>query len=269
MTRLLPLLLVVACDSARLVPLPEAGPAAEEGTRWHDPLPPPPEVEEDCELVLVWPLEDPPAGECRPGWVDCEGRGEAPVLPTETDGDCDGIADDSCAPWAVALVIDASGSMEGGGYRGPIESALCALSPRQDATRALVSFGHNRGYNHAADAAWGDDLCGSLTRAGGSQEYAAMAAMAVPGLIGWPAGHARGVVVVTDEPPDHPGVTNGVSILADWCEAEGVLVRVVTQDGWRSFWQPVADRCGGDVVLLDPTPTQALSGQPLPYRAVE
>jgi len=261
---------LAACDPARLVPLPapvaaDAGPGS---VRWRAPLldagPAP-----GCDIAWLWPLDEPPAGECRPGWVDCVGRGAPPVLPTPDDADCDGEPDEAaCAPVASVVILDTSGSMTTHTAYPGVLSALCALSGRGDAVRALVSYGHGRGGRTQLVAPWGGDLCAEPTRASGAQELAARALVdAAEVLGGWPAGHTRHAVLLADEPPQDYGVTDGVPVAADWCAAHDIHVRVITRAPYAPRWSEVAARCGGDVVVLGRDTLAAVAGAPLPCAA--
>lgn len=264
MKRLLPLLLLCACGDERLIAIPpDAGsPRAEAGTRWREPLPEPEPDPPDCGLEIVWPLPTAPEGDCRPGWLDtCTGEGDPPVLPTPTDLNCDGIGDDDCAPWAMVLVVDGSGSMDP--YRAPVNNALCALDGRGDANRSLVVFG--AGYpDHAQSVAtWGAPLCGQLPRTSGA-EWAGEAAVLSPELVGgWPVGHARMLILVTDEPPQSSpsiGQDDGTQHLMTACLEGGYRVGVITKTAYLPRWQQVVDQCGGWVTQLNSSPLYPMSG---------
>lgn len=257
-----------ACgDDLRLVTLPDAGVVdagidAGDGTRWREPPPPEPEPEDpqQCELTLLWPEDaGPPTGQCAPGWLDtCTGWGAPPTLPTPTDRDCDGINDDECAPYAMLLVIDGSGSMNP--WRARVAHALCQLSGRRDALRAMVVFG-DRGPDHTtAVSGWGDDICGVLPATSGA-ELVAEAVSRGPGLVGgWPEGHARMVVIVTDEPPQGLPGTDPVSDLAAACSAGDFRVGVVTTSAWAWRYDQVIAACGGFTALLYEDVTYPMSG---------
>lgn len=255
------------CDDARLryVPLEEAGPVAEEGVRDREPLPEEPPPEPECELLLIWPADaGAPAGDCAPGWLDtCSGYGVPPVLPTANDRDCDGHDDGDCDDWAWITVVDKSGSMQTQGVRDAVEAALCSLPADPRTRRALVGF-DSAGPTVAAG--WGDDLCGVLGLGGGSIEHGPEAAMRAPELLGgWPPGRARGLSLVSDEEPQHPGLGNGVAALRDWCTAHDVTVDVVTPADLWPIWTPVVQRCGGELRALNHAAGPAdIAGLPLP-----
>lgn len=255
------------CDDARLtyVPLEEAGPVAEDGVRDREPLPEEPEPEPECELLLVWPADaGAPQGECEPGWVDtCTGWGAPARLPTHEDRDCDGHADGDCDDWAWITVVDVSGSMNTDGRRSAVELALCDLAADPRTRRALVGF-DSAGAVVAAE--WGDDLCQQLGIGAGAVEHGPAAAMEAPDLLGgWPPSRARGLTLISDEAPQHPGIGNGVAALRDWCTANDVTVDIAAPGELWPTWLPVVQRCGGRLRALSFATTPAdVAGLPLP-----
>jgi len=251
-------LLLAACGDERLIyipPEPDSGPPAEDGTRWRDPL----EVDagpeagpepESCEIELVWPLEGAPQGECRPGWRDCNGLGAPPLLPTELDSDCDGINDEDCAPWAEIIVIDGSGSMNP--WRQWVNNALCALDGRNDLLRSVVVFGGRYTQPHYSIVSWGGNMCVSLPHMSG-QEHAGWAVEEASNLVGgWPPGHARLVVVVSDEPPQDPiAGSNGILRVIEACQDEGFELGVITKESHFPHWAGAVEACGGWVSTVN------------------
>lgn len=250
-------------DNLRYLPEPDAGQhmtgSYDAGTIWHEPEPD--AGGSDCGLELIWPDDiGPPQGDCAPGWLDtCTGIGAPPLLPTPMDTNCDGISDDQCSPWAMLLVLDTSGSMTT--WMPRVEDGACTLSPRGDATRAIVAFG-GRWPDHVwSVTGWGQNMCMSLPR-GSGEEYAGDAAARAAGLVGgWPAGHARMVVIVTDEPPQHRGLGDGTPELIAACLAQDFRVAVVTREPYIDRYSEVVATCGGYTALLDNDDvTYAMSG---------
>jgi hypothetical protein len=252
----------------RLVPLPESEgesvwiPRSRTGAdaiRWREALPPPPPPPPDCGLEIVWPADlGPPQGDCRPGWFDsCNGVGEPPVTPTQTDGDCDGINDDECSTWAMLLLLDGSGSMHE--YRGAVHGALGALNGRADALRSVVLFGDRFPEHAVLGAPWGADIAAAYRNTSGPEWAGEAALLAVPLVEGWPAGHARMMIIVTDEPPQSSPMLwndtgdNGTLLLEEDCSdpVSGYHVGVITDSRWVGEWHNVVTSCGGFISLLN------------------
>lgn len=269
MTRLLPLLLLLACDDPRLHALPEAGPVAEEGVRDRDPLeagPPP----RGCGISLVWPYDFPPLGECAPGWLDtCTGEQRFYQGPREDvcgnglDEDCDGVADDEGGDRAILLILDVSGSMTD--RRAHFAEAVCAHASQATGEQwALVVFG--AGPDQEDVPLWffaenfapgAQHVCQWLRSApwtswpqGG--EYLGAVSLEAVGAVSWPTNHARHIIAVTDEEPHampgEPG--DGVDLLQRACEESGALLSVVTNSPWRFYYQGAISSCGGDAHIL-------------------
>lgn len=255
------------CDDAALYHVPEAGPGAEEGVRVRDPYdagtqqPP-----EDCEIVVIWP-GGPVEGQCSPGWLDtCTGSQVDPILPTESDQNCDGLNDGDCDRVAWATVLDTSGSMLGAGYLEAAEQALCDMPDDPRVLRALVTFGHT---SHALGlaAGFGDELCDVTANTGGSssEDGTRAAVFGIEDIGGWPPGYVRGVSIVTDLPPAGPTAINRV---VNWCRDQSVTVDIVGKSNHADDWNPVVEACDGRFVVLLPwSGYEDIGGIPLPCEA--
>lgn len=276
-------LLFFGCDPVNLTPIPpepDAGTAdagtADAGEQFIPRDPPPDAGPSPCDVEFIWDEDYLPLGACRPG-VRCGDDFTPPITAVAEncgnglDDDCDGDVDerDDGQRRAVALVLDGSGSMNPQ-YTPALTEAICYSNRFENYDWALVVFSNfsrvvtqfEPGTTSLCQALFDMPWAGSM---GGSAEFAAEGVRATQELslllntttnvqLEWPVGSSRSVLIATDEPPQDPGVTNGVPRIRDMCERKFRL-DVLTHDAYHADWRTAFETCGGQAGDLSAVPS--------------